>query len=396
MPACSRVFALTLLLALAGCGAGSFRPPVVGSTYGSAIRGHVLGGQQPVSAAKIYLYAVSSSADGGASTSLLTSLVPGQPGYVLTDINGNWSITGDYTCPASSSVYLLSIGGNPGLSGIVGNSQLVLAAGLGSCSSLSASSFFTINEITTAMMAYGFAGFESSPTQIGSATPGNITNAFSTINAYVDIVHGFAKSALPASDTIRQTIDSFAASLAYCVNSSGNGGACSTLFADTAVNGSTPSDTFTAAINIAQNPTNNVAAIYGLGAANGPFQPTLAQAPATWSLYTAASFFSGQIALGNGLYSVPLSSGAAFGPYSYLADPHYVNNIHLGEEYVTDAADQVGGVYFYDVTSGHTWYTSPSLYPYLYDFSFGSYIYYFEGSQPREFYNLTTGTYVSF
>ena len=402
--ACGGVL-LGAALLLAGCGGGIAPRALPAQGAAVAITGNVHGGQQPVSLAKVYLYAVSSTVDGGAATSLLTSVVPGQAGFVLTDVNGSFSITGDYTCPSGSYVYLLSVGGNPGLAGVASNSQLVLAAGLGACSSLTASSFFTINEVTTVTMAYAFAGFESSATQIGSATAANVTNGFTTISSYIDPMQGFAKSALPASDTIRQTIDSLADSIAACVNSSGTGTACSTLFAATTTSSGAPTDTFGAAMNVAQNPTMNVATIYNLGAANGPIQPTLPQAPATWALYSLPGFFAGQQAMGNGVYYLALPNGNYFGYYSFLADPHYIHHYDLGYEYVTDAGDGKSGVYFYDYASGHTFYTSPTYpFPYLYDDTLQATLYYYPDtmnaghytSNPRYFYNFATGQIVSF
>jgi hypothetical protein len=44
------------------------------------------------------------------------------------------------------------------------------------------------------------------------------------------------------------------------------------------------------------------------------------------------------------------------------------------------------------LTSSHWWYTSSTLFPYLYDFNLDSWIYYFSGTtNPRDFSNLTTG-----
>jgi hypothetical protein len=58
-----------------------------------------------------------------------------------------------------------------------------------------------------------------------------------------------------------------------------------------------------------------------------------------------------------------------------------------------------GQIYFYDFTSGHWWYTSSGLFPYLYDFTLNTFIYYFPNAKnmgtyttnPRYFSNLTTG-----
>ena len=395
------------ITALSGCGSNSRPFQSAASGAGLSMKGNVHGGQQPLALSKIYLYAVSTTADAGPATSLLNSLIPGQAGYVLSDLNGNWSITGDYTCPAGASVYLLAVGGNPGLAGAVSNSKIVLATGLGACSSLSASSYFTINEATTVAMAYAFAGFETSSTQIGSATAGNVATAFANVSAYVDPVHGAVKSALPADDSVRQTIDSLSNSVAACVNSDGTGSACAGLFAATTVASSTPADTFAAAINVAQNPQNNVAAIYNLGTSNGPFQPTLAQAPASWSLYSVPAFFTGQTSVGNGVNYLAFSNGNYFGYYTFLSDPHYIYHYDLGFEYVTDAHDGMGGVYFYDFTSTHTFYTSPNgttPFPYLYDETLGTTLYYYPDPNNaghyntngiRYFYDFATGQIIT-
>ena len=176
LAAASRSMVLFLsVLVLAGC---STSPMVTSSTetnpvQGAAIRGRVHGGQNPVSGASVYLYAVGTGGYGGngiaasssnASTSLLNSSVlsqtpaGGKDGsnnyYATTDSNGNFSISGDYTCPsANTQVYLYAVGGNPGLAPGTNNSAAGLLAGLGSCGSLSSSTFVTVNEISTAATA---------------------------------------------------------------------------------------------------------------------------------------------------------------------------------------------------------------------------------------------------
>jgi hypothetical protein len=78
------------------------------------------------------------------------------------------------------------------------------------------------------------------------------------------------------------TINTLANILASCVNSNGTG-ACGTLFANATVDGTPtgakPTDTATAAINIAHNPAANVAALYGLSTPNPPFAPALTAQP---------------------------------------------------------------------------------------------------------------------
>ena len=90
----------------------------------TSLTGQVMGGQQPVSGSMLQLYAVSTVADGGASTALLT-------GSVSSNSLGQFSITNLYTCPSASTlVYITATGGNPGLSsGTNANLSLMTALG---------------------------------------------------------------------------------------------------------------------------------------------------------------------------------------------------------------------------------------------------------------------------
>ncbi len=112
------------------------------------------------------------------------------------------------------------------------------------------------------------------------------------------------------------------------------------------------------------------------------------------------AFFAGETALSNGVYYLTFPNGNYFGYYSYFSDPHYIYHFDMGYEYWIDAADGNGGIYFYDFTSGHFFYTSPKFpFPYLYDFSLNSFLYYYPNTSvsghyttdPRYFYNFTTG-----
>ena len=108
-----------------------------------SVRGTVLGGQQPVSGSSIELYAAGTSGNGSAALPLLSN-------PVRSDSNGNFSISAFYPCPsASSQVYVVARGGNPGLPSGTDNPALALTAMLGPCSSLSSSTRITINEVTT-------------------------------------------------------------------------------------------------------------------------------------------------------------------------------------------------------------------------------------------------------
>ena len=123
------------------------------------------------------------------------------------------------------------------------------------------------------------------------------------------------------------------------------------------------------------------------------------------STSTTPAFFSGQNAVGNGVYYLTFASGNYFGYYSFLTNPAYIYHFDLGYEYVIDANDGKSGVYLYDFASSHFFYTSPSYpFPYLYDFNLKSVLYYYpDASNPghyntngvRYFYNCSTGQTIS-
>ena len=119
------VFLAALCIWILGCSANV---PSNGPVAGGQLRGSVHGGQQPVTGASIQLYAAGTTGYGTSATALLTS-------PVVTDSSGSFSITGDYTCPSSTSqLYLVATGGNPGLAAGTNNAALALMAALGPCS----------------------------------------------------------------------------------------------------------------------------------------------------------------------------------------------------------------------------------------------------------------------
>ncbi len=96
------------------------------------------------------------------------------------------------------------------------------------------------------------------------------------------------------------------------------------------------------------------------------------------------TFFSGEIPLTNGVDYLKLPNGNVFGYYSYLQDEHYIYHFDLGYEYLVDANDGQGGVYLYDFASSHWWYTSQQFsFPYLYDFSLNTTLYYYPDANDR-------------
>jgi sugar lactone lactonase YvrE len=264
---------------------------------GATLQGIVHGGQQPIVGASVYLYAANTTGSGGVSVSLLTSA-----GGTTKDANGNYfvttgsggtfTITGDFTCPnASSQVYIYALGGNPG-SGT--NSGAGLMAAVGSCNSLTSSSFLFVDEVSTIATAYSVAGFATDATHVSSAgtsfAKGGVANAFATVASLETLSTGVALATTPAGNGAvpQNEINTLANILAACINSTGpTSSSCNTLFTNATNGSSAPADTATAAINMAHHPGANVAALFALQIANGPFQPVLSAVPNDFTISIA-------------------------------------------------------------------------------------------------------------
>src|SRR5271170_7987681 len=277
---------------------------------GAAIQGKVHGGQFPISGSTIGLYVAGSTGYGSSGgNSLLTTTV-------MSGADGSFSITGDYTCPANSLVYITASGGNPGLGS--NNSAIMLAAPLGACSSLTSSTLININEVTTAAMAVSLGQFftttfgSTSTDSFGSSSTNSVglANAFATANNLVNVSTGAAVTSATLTNngfTITTApesakLNTIANIIAACVNSDGSGTSpCqTTLFPDvTPAGGTAPTDTLQAAVDMSLNPTSNnaatsatnMAALYGLQTGTPPFAGVATQ-PTDWTVgiqYTAAS-----------------------------------------------------------------------------------------------------------
>ena len=256
---------------------------------GGAFQGKVLSGQQAIVGSSVYMYAANTIGYQNTSVSLLTfagNTSKDNSGnyYVTTDSNGRFTIPGGYTCPnTTSQVYLYAIGGNPG-AGV--NSAAGLLAALGSCANLSASTSVVVNEVSTVATAYAIAGYATDATHVSSSgttlAQTGIANAFATASNLETLSTGAALSTTPAGNgTVPQSeINTLANILAACVGSTGPTSTACTALLNNAKNGTViPTDTATAAINIAHNPGANIAALFALQTANSPFQITLSTAP---------------------------------------------------------------------------------------------------------------------
>jgi hypothetical protein len=280
-----------------------------------AISGQVVSGSTPISGATVQLYAAGTTGYPGSAS----YQAPGPlsiVGNLTTDANGNFALS--YTCPAAttSGGDLLYLVATKDISGD-GSNKVRLMTALGSCNSSSFPSTATVNEVTTVASAYALSAFAKVDTTNGGIDIGapatknsqattcdasdgwlssapetcnynGLKNAFAAANNLVDPATGVARSFTPAytqnlasdtnilnNSTVPTTrINALADMLATCVESDGSGCA-SGLFADASTSTATttttpnvpnvtPKDTLQAALNIAQNPGNNVSTLLGL------------------------------------------------------------------------------------------------------------------------------------
>jgi streptogramin lyase len=185
-------------------------------------------------------------------------------------------------------VYVVAQGGNPGLSGSINNSAILLMAALGDCSNLSATNYFiNVNEVTTAAAAWALAPFLAPGGVVGASSTNatGLRNAFINANKLVNIATGTAPgAALPGGVTTETAkLYTFANILSGCVNSDGTT-ACNPLFAAATVGASVPSNTLDAARNVVLNPANNVGSLFMAVPAHVAFASGLSGAPHDWTM----------------------------------------------------------------------------------------------------------------
>jgi len=167
---------------------------------GPALSGRTMGGQQPVIGAAIQLYAVGITGDGSAANPLISTgsmtvgssnnySPSGASGCIYTTGNTNncsalpvtnsqgvFSITSDWSCTSNTAtygpnplLYIVATGGNPGAGT---NANLSLMTALGACSSVTASTFIQVNEVTTVGAAAALYPWMTSYSAIGANASG--------------------------------------------------------------------------------------------------------------------------------------------------------------------------------------------------------------------------------
>ena len=183
-----RVSVLLALVGLAACSSTNQFSPGQHPSASAAVQGTVNGGQQPVAGAGIQLYTVGTAGDGSPATPLLNAAT-------VTDVNGNFRITGDYVCTSATYVYLTATGGQP-IPG-TSNPALALMTALGPCTNFLPTTFTTVNEVTTVAAVAALAPFMSSAAALGSSSADltSLQAAFNTAYTFADPSTGFSPGA---------------------------------------------------------------------------------------------------------------------------------------------------------------------------------------------------------
>ena len=322
------VLGLALIGAISVLGCQGIEPAnSFSGVQNAVISGSVHGGQQPISGASIQLYAASDAGDGSAATALLTR-------QVTTDNSGGFNLTDLPQCPSpTSEVYLVSIGGNPGLGLGQTNAQIALLAVLGPCGNLTAVTSVKINEVTTVAAAYALTPYMQSYNSIGS----NPSDAQMMVDAFTMATElansgsgGTPGLGVPTGQVVpSQKLNTLADVLSHCVNSSGgkagDSSSCGLLFSlVSASTNNAPNDTVGALLAIAQNPNSNVVPIFNLNRPMAPFQPSLSEAPADWTLEITSPTPVPVFSPAPGTYTV--SPSVALADTSPSADIYYTTD----------------------------------------------------------------------
>ena len=260
------------------------------------LKGHVHGGQQPISGAVIQLYAAGITGLKSAATPLIVSTV-------TTDPSGSFSINGDWNCTSNTAayglnplLYIVASGGNPGIPGVTNNAAIDMVAALGPCDTINSSTNISLDEMTTVAAAYALAPFMSDVGHVGASGSNatGLVDAFNNASLLVNWSTGVSPgNLLPATATAPVAeLNSLGDILASCVDSSGSDGACSALFAAaTPTGGTAPTEIVGVILNIASNPALPAATLYSLMESTPPFVPQLSSAPHDWTM--AVNFAGG-------------------------------------------------------------------------------------------------------
>ena len=230
-------------------------------------------------------------------------------------------LAGLYSCVPHQLVYVLAKGGRTAGSE-ADNPGLALISLMGVCPDagnfVGVIQFLNISEASTVASVVALSGFMTDGWHLSSAPTERsfrgMTNAFLTASSIFDASSGRTLAETPTGSGIvpAEKINTLANVLVPCV---GSFGACGSLFANAkALDGTAPTDTVMAMLNIAKSPGANVGALFALGGTQA-FGPTLTAAPNDWTV--AITFFAEKMA---GAYY------PAFDSAGNLWVPGYANN----------------------------------------------------------------------
>jgi hypothetical protein len=264
---------------------------------------------------------------------------------VISDQNGNFLLTGDYTCPSGSGsqIYMVATSGNPNYNTnqTLGstNSSLALIDAIGSCDAsktlLTTSTpitSITVNEATTVAAVTALQQFMSvtygTPFAFGIGAPTTsyagvqtaqigMANAFATANVLTNSQTGISAATSKATPEVDHIYE-MANILSSCVNAKDGDGNCTALFSDAAPQGasSNPADTVQAMYAMATNPvginssgtkSNYVSTLTSLSPTSPPFAPALTSI----ADFTVAVGYSPVVSLSANItaYSITYSAG---------------------------------------------------------------------------------------
>jgi hypothetical protein len=312
----------------AGCGNMLSTAPS-GNPFGSAatLRGTIHGGNQPVVGSTVTLWFAGQGAPAIKAATTSTDAT-GSFSFARDTAGGHDGTTDSYSCPTTGGsplVYVTSVGGNT--QGVVGgpvNSAAAFIALYGDCTTINASNFVFMSEVTTvATMATVQQFFNPLTDTLVADSTGQqrliVLNLPNTANLLANAATGLANAStiVPAATggsvapgtSLTATpetakINTIANIISSCVNATTSADPnCTSLFSAaappagnvTSLNPTTnPSfapatDTLQALFYIFTNPTNgtagNLTTLFGLQPATGaPYQPSLSAQPTDWTI----------------------------------------------------------------------------------------------------------------
>lgn len=254
-------------------------------TQGSVISGTVGGGvlgSTPVSGASVFVLEA-----GGAYGSGVAQL-----GVSTSDSAGHFSTT--FTAPATpGELYVTALSGS--VAGVSINPQIGLMALVGLSNKMS--STIVVDPFTTVAAEWALAQFSGGVgTEFGAPASNSVALKNAISQAMTDLAESnnggpapflptvaqCASSSPPVNCNALERLNTLAAIVSQCVESSAGSAACNELSSDA---GLAPGNMTLADVHaIVTHPKSSVAAIYGLLSSPNAFAPTLPSAPDGWEL----------------------------------------------------------------------------------------------------------------